>query len=384
MQLESVTVYALRIPFVESFKIALRSRSESDAVIVRVRDAAGNVGYGEGLPRPYVTGETVGSMVQFLKTHLAPSVLESDLVPGDEVFAFLGSQYPGWSQPVTTEIAMNAAFCAMELALLDWSLRVTGNSLARYLPPVRETVVYSGVISADRPERAGEIAKLFSMNGVRELKVKVGTPADVARLEAVREGSGADTVLRADANGAWSADEAVENLKLLERFDLTSIEQPVGSGDLEGLRRVRLETGIPVMVDESLVTLEQAERLVESGACDLFNIRLSKCGGITGSTAIAALARQAGIGIQVGAQVGETAILSAAGRHFAAHVGDLASVEGSYGRFLLKEDVSEEDLTFGQGGVAPLLEGPGLGVTVKPEVVERLAVEVVDLTAQRT
>ena len=384
MRLESVTVYALRIPFVESFKISLRSRSESDAVIVRVRDAAGNVGYGEGLPRPYVTGETVGSVVEFLKTQLAPRVLESDLVPGDEVFAFLGSRFPVWSRPVTTipqVIAMNAAFCAMELALLDWSLRATGNSLAHYLPPVRETVIYSGVISADSPERAGEIAKLFSMYGVKELKVKVGTPEDVARLETVREGAGADAVLRADANGAWSADEAVENLKLLERFDLTSIEQPVAAGDLEGLRRVRLETGIPVMVDESLVTLEQAERLVELSACDLFNIRLSKCGGITGSTAIAALAEKAGIRIQVGAQVGETAILSAAGRHFAAHVSDLASAEGSYGKFLLREDVSEEDITFGYGGVAPRLEGPGLGVTVKPEVVERLAVEVVELMA---
>jgi len=74
---------------------------------------------------------------------------------------------------------------------------------------------------------------------------------------------------------------------------------------------VRAEGGIPVMADESLVTLEQARQLIDLGACDHFNIRLSKNGGITASLAIAKLAHEAGIKIQVGAQVGETGILSA-------------------------------------------------------------------------
>ena len=68
--------------------------------------------------------------------------------------------------------------------------------------------------------------------------------------------------------------------------------------------------------------------------------------------------------LQLGCQVGETAILSAAGRHVAAYLEDLLYAEGSYGSLLLKEDVSENDITLGQEGKAPVLKGPGLGVKV--------------------
>ena len=145
------------------------------------------------------------------------------------------------------------------------------------------------------------------------------------------------------------------------------------------MKKVRAETGLPVMADESLVTLEQARQLIDQRACDYFNIRLSKCGGITGSLAIAKLAQQAGIKIQVGAQVGETGILSAAGRMFAAHLPALEFAEGSFGAWLLTEDVTFEDVSFGYAGIAPLLRTRGLSVTVKDETLERLAVEKIEL-----
>jgi muconate cycloisomerase len=215
--------------------------------------------------------------------------------------------------------------------------------------------------------------------GISQIKVKVGTADDVARLEAVRKAIGSKGELRADANGAWSAEDAVEQLRRLSPFNLQAIEQPVRADDLVGLKRVRHESGIPVMADESLVTVGQARRLIELRACDVFNIRISKCGGIAASLAIAKLAQEAGIKIQVGAQVGETAILSAAGRSFAAHVPSLAFAEGSFGTWLLTEDVSLENVAFGYGGRAPLLRTRGLSVTVKEEALERFAVAKIDL-----
>jgi muconate cycloisomerase len=186
--------------------------------------------------------------------------------------------------------------------------------------------------------------------------------------------------LRADANGAWIATQAVETLNRLKPFNLQVIEQPVPAGDLAGMTKVRAESGLPVMADESLVTIEQARQLIDARACDYFNIRLSKCGGVTGSLVIAKLADQAGIKIQVGAQVGETAILSAAGRTFAAHLPALAFAEGSFGTWLLSEDIAFEDVSFGYAGVAPLLASRGLSVTVKDETLERLAVEKIELS----
>ena len=75
-------------------------------------------------------------------------------------------------------------------------------------------------------------------------------------------------------------------------------------------------------------------------------------------------ARENNIACQLGCQVGETAILSAAGRHFASSVGNLVAVEGSYDRHLVRENLSNRDITFGWGGRAPALESPGLGIEV--------------------
>jgi muconate cycloisomerase len=381
-RIASLTIYQLRIPFHQTFKHALQSREESDAVIIKVTDDDGRVGFGESLPRSYVTGEITESMVARLRYDLAAKLFGEAFAPGWETFEYLSSVLPEWTRsddkngPV---IAWNAAFCAVELALLDWSLRRDYESLSELLTPVRYEVVYSGVISADAPKDAAALAKRMARLGLRQIKVKVGAADDVARLEAVRKVVGDDVELRADANGAWSADEAVVQLRRLAAFKLQAIEQPVRAADLIGMKRVREQSGVPVMADESLVTIDQARRLIELGACDFFNIRLSKNGGVSGSLAIAKLAHEAGVKIQVGAQVGETGILSAAGRIFAAHLPELTFAEGSFGNWLLAEDVTFENVAFGFGGRAPLLKTRGLSVTVKEETLERFATEKIEL-----
>ncbi|HEX6770152.1 MAG TPA: enolase C-terminal domain-like protein, partial [Candidatus Binatia bacterium] len=294
----------------------------------------------------------------------------------------LQSLLPDWTRNSDLNngvTAWNAAFCAVELAILDWSLRADHSALADYLPPCRFEVVYSGVISADKPKDAAALAKRMARLGITQIKVKVGTADDGARLDAVRKAVGDSVELRADANGAWGATQAVEQLKLLAPFKLVLIEQPVAADDIAGMKQVRAECGISVMADESLVTVAQARSLIAENGCDLFNVRLSKNGGIAGSLTIARLAQEAGIKIQVGAQVGETGILSAAGRTFAAHVPALVCAEGSFGTWLLTEDITFDNLAFGPGGRAPLLQRRGLSVTVREDALERLTVEKIEL-----
>ena len=379
-RIEAITIYQLRIPFHQAFHHAAQSREESDAVIVRLEDGAGHIGYGEALPRPYVTGESTASMIAHLRAQLAPKIFSQSWTAGWPTFDALISCHADWTRSDDRAVtAWNGAFCAVELALLDWSLRSLNCSLADFLPPARNEVVYSGVISSDKPADAATLAKRMVKFGLRQLKIKVGTPEDYERVAAVRQAVGNDAELRADANGAWSAADAIVQLQRLTPFNLRVIEQPVAAGDIAGMRKIREETGVPVMANESLVTLDQARQLIEARACDYFNVRLSKCGGITGSLAIAKLAQEAGIKIQVGAQVGETALLSAAGRTFAAHLPKLACAEGSFGTWLLSEDIAFEDVSFGYAGIAPLLKSRGLSVTVKEEPLERLAIERIDL-----
>lgn len=281
-------------------------------------------------------------------------------------------------------IAPNASRCAVELATLDCVLRARGASVAELLPPRRSAVVYSGVVTAGSVDAAVRRARQMKLVGLTDVKLKVGLGNDVERVRAVREATGPDVSLRLDANGAWDLGEALRVLTAVAPFAIAAVEQPLprsAFGDLKALRRA---SPVPVMVDESLLTLEDAEMLVAEEAVDLFNVRVSKCGGLHRSSEIARLATGAGIGVQLGSQVGETAILSAAGRHLAAWLPDVAFVEGSYGTLLLSEDVSVEPVRFGHGGRAPLLPGPGLGVEVVEGRLQRYTERVVELLPDGT
>jgi muconate cycloisomerase len=121
-------------------------------------------------------------------------------------------------------------------------------------------------------------------------------------------------------------------------------------------------------------------RLIHLKACQMFNLRLSKMGGITTAMRIKKAAAAAGIRCQLGCHVGETSILAAAGRHFALTQGPLAYVEGSFAPFLLTRDPVAEPVAFGRGGIGLPLPGPGLGVRVMADVLDEMAVSRITLS----
>ena len=373
-----VEILPLSIPFHRAFDHAKMSRSRSDAVVVRLTGSDGLRGYGEALPRPYVTGEDRAATVSMLRTTFAPEALRMAFEPGMEVLdrlRSLGALRAKTSSTASGVAAWNATWGAMEMALLDWTFKRAGLSLSEWLVPAREQVVYSGVIDAADPEMAKSLAARYAEARIAKVKVKVGIGDDAARLEAVRSAGGDQMGIRVDANGAWTAPQAIAELKALCSFGIEAVEQPVAARDLSGMRRVREEVGLPVIADESLVTMNNAESLVQERACDIFNIRVSKCGGILTSKAMAELGLAAGLKVQIGAQVGETSLLSAAGRHLAAHLPQVEYVEGSFGVHLLSEDVTPEPVMFGYQGRGDLLLGTGLGVAVDDGALERLATE---------
>ena len=381
MRLVAATLYALRIPFVESFRHRVTERRWSDSVVVRVRDEAGTEGFGEGMARPYVTGETVDGMLQHLARDLWPALVERELPPFADAtdLATLDALIP--TTAVSGVMAANASRAALELAVVDCALRRGGRSLAALLPPRRRTVTYSGVITAGPIERAIQHARQMRAVGLQHVKLKVGFADDVARVAALREVLGPDVSLRLDANGAWTVERAAEVLDAVAPLGIAAVEQPLPRGPVTELRRLKEAVRVPIMADESLLTRADAEALIAACAVDHFNVRVSKCGGLHRSAAMAARAATAGIGVQIGSQVGETAILSAAGRHLAASLPDVVFVEGSFGTLLLAEDVSVESVRFGHRGEAPLLTGPGLGVRVLEDRLRRHALVIHDLAA---
>ncbi|MFO0937065.1 MAG: enolase C-terminal domain-like protein [Gemmataceae bacterium] len=381
MRIVELAVHQVRIPLKKAIKHASHSRTETDNLVVRCALSNGNVGYGEGVPRDYVTGETVDSSIDVLKR----SDLSAQLTPcSDYAQAIAVAERLTVSAGDERGIAGNAARCAVELAFLDAYGRAFGENLiavtralASDLFELKESVRYSTVLTSAKGLKLWLAATAYAWYGFQQYKVKVGIPGydDVKRLRTVRNRTGAKADLRIDANEAWTLDEAAERIAELEPFGISSVEQPLPyelSGELSKLRK-RIKT--PVMLDESLCGMVDAKRAVREGWCDLFNIRLSKCGGLIPSLKLAQFAVRHGLGFQLGCQVGETAILSAAGRMFASSVKGIRFLEGSYDRHLVRESLGMEDITFGRGGVAPMLAGCGVGVLIDDAKLQALTVK---------
>ena len=376
VSVRSLGLYHVRIPLRKPIRHALATRTESDNLVVEAVLSDGTVGFGEGVPRSYVTGETIDGVWSRVGG-VDWGTLQREFASYEQVVAFCDQ-----TDLVTPNDARacnaNAARCAVELALLDAFGRHFGRPLWSVVPLVpggstvyepQRRVQYSGAVTADTPGREVVAALKMRLWGFRHCKVKVGVAGqdDARKLRTLRTILGRRMDVRADANGGWTPDQAIDRINRLAGFGLSSMEQPIDHQQCESLARVRQATRVPIMLDESLCSMRDARRAIENGWCDLFNIRLSKCGGMVRSVALAVEAVRHGLGYQLGCQVGETGILSAAGRHFAAAVADIRCREGSYDRHLVRRNLLLHDITFGYAGWAPRLDGAGLGVTVDRE-----------------
>ena len=380
MKIVELTAYHVRIPLRKAIKHASHSRTETDNVLVRCVLDDRTEGFGEGVPRDYVTGETIDSVLALLKSSDLPAQFEEcrDFPAAVALAERLSlAPVPGDDR----QCQGNAARCAVELAVLDAYGRAFGSPLrevTRFLAPElyspRDWVRYSGAITSARGFKLRLSSWAMWLYRFRQLKVKVGIAGqdDVARMKTLRRRVGARMDIRIDANEAWTPPEAIQNILTLEPFGITAVEQPVAHAHAAALKGVRRQIKTPVMLDESLCSMVDAGRAVEQEMCDLFNLRLSKCGGYIPTLRLAQFARLNQLGYQLGCQVGETAVLSAAGRHFASSVPDIRYLEGSYDRHLVREALGERDLTFGWGGWAPALTGAGLGVSLNPLALERV------------
>jgi L-alanine-DL-glutamate epimerase-like enolase superfamily enzyme len=368
MKVVRIEAVKVRLQLRKPFRHALCNRTETENVIVRVELADGTVGWGEGVPRDYVTGETSDTTYDAVCVSFAPMLLGIRWKTWESLREFLISQtLARWNGGAA------AARCAVELALLDAGGKHFRRSAVDFLGGRhRRWVRYSIGVSADSLDELRRRLRRYRLLGLRRVKLKLGADgADVARVALARTVLGRNAAIAVDVNGAWTPDEAVRKLRALAVYDVEFVEEPTRPGDLEALAAVAAESPIPLSADESLRTEEEGRQLVARRACHIFNLRLSKCGGITGCMRLAELARRHRLRVSVGCNVGESGILSAAGRHLLLSLGDALWAEGSYGTFLLKDDLTRPSVRFGWAGIGGALRGPGLGVDVDSTQMDR-------------
>ena len=352
MRISSVTAYRIRIPFRSVFTHALQRRGATEAIVLVVQSNAGPVGIGEVLPRPYLTGETLESVSREI-----PSLVRR----------WLGRTFEGRDEVVNAlheELRLAgralATFAGWELAILDMAGKAFQFAVGDLLGPTSGPELDVGaVIDFGVPTQSLEkTCMLLRLAGRRHIKVKVGLDDDLRRLVLVQGVFGTDHPLRLDANAAWTADHAISMLRQMRRFNIRSVEQPVPALDLVGMRRVRDKTGVAVVADESLCSLEDGERVTAAQAADVFNIRIAKCGGFLACLRLVKLAHEAGLRCQMGTLVGETGILSQAAEIFGRRVEGFEFLEGKLqNKRLLVQDIVEEQQAEGSTPT-------GLGITI--------------------
>jgi L-alanine-DL-glutamate epimerase-like enolase superfamily enzyme len=281
-----------------------------------------------------------------------------------------------WETDNRTEIDRNpAAWCSIELALLNLLALDEGISIDRLLGESEPsgTFRYTAVVGDETGDTLRDLIDRYVKQGFETFKIKLSGDRvrDLEKIQVMNDYGVDPSKARVDANNLWedSADALAHICRLGTTF--MGIEEPVRAGRFDMLRHIGEETGTPMILDESLLTSDQIPDLSQDPQSWIINIRVSKMGGLRRSLDVVRQATAAGIRIIVGAQVGETSILTRAGLIVAgAAESNLDGQEGAFGTLLLEHDICNPPLMFGASGVMDttswkFTDRPGWGLDVE-------------------
>jgi len=349
MKLVRAEAWAVTMPLAEPYAIAHGSYDRADNVFLRLIPDKGEPGYGCAAPDPAITGETLADVLAALAA-VEPLLAGADPLARNRALARLKPALGG--RP--------SARAAIDMALHDLLGKAAGLPLWRLLGGYRarmRTSVTVGILSgAETVERA----RARVAEGFRCLKLKGGLDPDEDgdRVRAVRAAVGPRIELRFDANQGYTVEQAVRFVGATRSARVALLEQPTPSGEPALLGRVSRAVAIPVMADESLLTLRDAFRLARKDLVDMVNVKLMKVGGLTDALATDSVARSAGLEVMVGCG-DESALGIAAGLAFALARPNVAYADLD-GHLDLIGDPAAAAVTL-RGGVLHPSPKPGLG-----------------------
>ncbi|WP_424888211.1 enolase C-terminal domain-like protein [Streptomyces sp. XH2] len=365
--MDEALLHHAALPMRVAFDHPAARRRRSDSLVLALT-AGGVTGLGECAPRPYVTGETTDGVRAELRRVPVRQLLERLRTTGSEELLEL-LRRDGFARTFGIT-GGNNLICLLETAVLDLLGQRLGRGVGDLVRPAgpgpagdREPLPVSQVI-----DLGTGVEEFLATRGPFHF-VKVKASADIERdartVTAIREALGPGVPVMVDANMSWTYDEALGNIKRLADCGAGLIEEPLRKGSWDGLRDLRRGTGVPIMLDESLCSLDDARTAVRTGAADAFNVRVAKCGGLLNSAAIIDFAREHGIAFQIGVQVAETGPLIAASRQLAFRHRDAITVEaGQSDRFFERMIVTPPPAVDRAANTISPAEGAGFGMAL--------------------
>jgi len=354
LTIRQVELYKLSIPLIEPFTTSLGTDYSAENVLVKIITAEGIIGFGECSPYMPINGESQDTCF-IVGQYFAKALKGKDPLQIEECIKLMDTIIYGNS-------SIKSAF---DIALYDIASQNAGLPLYKFIGGENnKTIITDYTVSIGEPQQMAADAVKIKAAGYPAIKVKLGKngKTDVVRIKAIREAVGNEIPLRIDANQGWAVDEAIETLQALAVYDIQHCEEPIARWNFMRLPDIKKASPIPIMADESCGDEHDAERLIQLKACDYFNIKLGKSGGIFKALKMARMAEAANIHLQVGAML-ESRLAMTAFAHYALCSPLIVHFDFDTA-LMFKEDPVTGGIVYEKNGVVKVPEVVGLGATI--------------------
>ena len=363
MRIERIELRLLRLPLVRFFETSF-GRIHDRAFILVAIEQQGAIGFGECVAdgNPYYSSETTRTAWHIILEFVAPLVLGREFAHPRDIHGALH-----------VIRGHHMAKAAVEMAAWDLFAKQQSAPLCRVLGGTR-TEIESGVSIGiqDSLEQLAELVHTERAAGYRRIKIKIKPGWDIAPVEAIRARFG-DVPLMVDANGAYRLSDAA-HLQELDAFDLLMIEQPLDYDDIRDHARLQSRLRTPVCLDESLHSVRSAAEAIELEACRVINIKPGRVGGHGQSIELHDLAARHDIPVWHGGM-----LESGIGRAHNIHLSTLPNFtlpgDVAASRRYYAPDLIDPEIDVAPDGTIAVPSGPGIGVHVVADRVERATVE---------
>ena len=294
MTIIRASIRRVSLPLAVPFVTALRRVDAAEFIVLEFHTDSGLRAYGSAPATKAVTGETLESIEAALNTHILPALIGEPFVLETLL------------QKNTAALEGNrSAKAAADMALYSLAAQAKDVPLYRFLGAKAAAPVTTAVtVSLAAPDAMRLEAKALFDRGFDILKIKVGSDDgnDFERIRGIAESLPGATLL-VDANQAWNVRETLFFLERAAGLAIALIEQPVAGYDIEGLAEITKRSPFPILADEAVFDAADARRVLERGAADLINIKLMKCGGISGALEMIDVCQEHGVQCMLGSML---------------------------------------------------------------------------------